>query len=67
MSNSNYILSRYNEFSMLRQEIVKIYPSLTPEYIQKSPYHWILSELQLNNEKQLIQLNESLIKEQEKK
>ena len=57
MSNSDSILSQYNEFTLLRVEFSRLYPSLKPDEIFDKPYNWILNEITMNSELNMIQEN----------
>jgi len=57
LSNSSVILGYYNEFVLLRHEFSEMYPMLHPDEIFRSEWKWVLSELQIKREKELIQEN----------
>ena len=68
-SNSNIILSRFNEFSLFRQDFLQTFSQFHPDEVFNSNFGYLLTELQMIREKEMISKNIQLmeIKQQEKK
>jgi len=57
LSSADLILSKWNEFTLLRIEFSKLYPSLKPDEIFDSDYNWVLNELTLQAEQRMLEDN----------
>jgi hypothetical protein len=50
---------------LLRHSFNQLYQAYKPDDIIEKPFHWIVSELEIHTEKQLIQMNETEIMQKE--